>query len=50
MPPLVSEELDEASTTDHETTDDQGLETPDQTSIPDLGGGLDNGEASGMWW
>lgn len=47
MPPLVSEELDEASTTDHETTDDQGLETPDQTSIPDLGGGPDNGEASG---
>ncbi|KAK5062872.1 hypothetical protein LTR84_004947 [Exophiala bonariae] len=47
MPPLISEELDEVSTTDRETTDDQTLNTPDQISVSDLGGGVGNAEDVG---
>lgn len=47
MPPLVSEELDEESTTDRETTDDQALDTPDQISVSGLEVGINNAEDVG---
>lgn len=42
MPPLLSEGLDEVSATDYETTDDQTLAIPDQTSVSDPEAGLNN--------
>ena len=42
MPPLISEDLDEASTTDRDTTDEPTLATPDQAPASDVEGELSN--------